>query len=94
MSKEVDAAKYLECSSLAQKGLITVFDEAIRSALYLVPKAKQKKRCCLLWSFPPYNLSVFWGFLWFNIALFQNTKEKQKYPSLFITFIIYLFQIC
>ena len=48
MSKEVDVAKYLECSSLAQKGLITVFDEAIRSALYLVPKAKQKKRCCLL----------------------------------------------
>ncbi len=48
MAKDVQAVKYLECSALTQKGLKTVFDEAIRAVLCPPPKQLKKPRCSLL----------------------------------------------
>ena len=48
MAKDVGAVKYLECSALTQKGLKTVFDEAIRAVLCPPPKPKKVRPCRLL----------------------------------------------
>ncbi|RZC37559.1 Ras and/or Miro domain containing protein [Asbolus verrucosus] len=48
MAKEISAVKYLECSALTQKGLKTVFDEAIRAVLCPVMQVKPKRKCVLL----------------------------------------------
>uniref|UniRef100_A0A2I3RXT4 small monomeric GTPase n=1 Tax=Pan troglodytes TaxID=9598 RepID=A0A2I3RXT4_PANTR len=48
LAKEIDSVKYLECSALTQRGLKTVFDEAIRAVLCPQPTRQQKRTCSLL----------------------------------------------
>jgi len=48
MAKEVNAVKYLECSALTQKGLKTVFDDAIRAVLCPEKPIKKKKPCNII----------------------------------------------
>ncbi|QRV83386.1 Ras-related protein Rac1 [Ceratobasidium sp. AG-Ba] len=48
MQKDIGAVKYLECSALTQKGLKTVFDEAIRSVLSPPVRAPKKKGGCIV----------------------------------------------
>uniref|UniRef100_A0A8C5PMQ3 Rho-related GTP-binding protein RhoG n=1 Tax=Leptobrachium leishanense TaxID=445787 RepID=A0A8C5PMQ3_9ANUR len=48
MAKEIGAVKYLECSALTQRGLKTVFDEAIRAVLCPPPVKKRRRKCRIL----------------------------------------------
>uniref|UniRef100_A0A3P8SY35 Rho-related GTP-binding protein RhoG n=1 Tax=Amphiprion percula TaxID=161767 RepID=A0A3P8SY35_AMPPE len=48
MAKEIGSVKYLECSALTQRGLKTVFDEAIRAVLCPPPVKKNRRKCSLL----------------------------------------------
>lgn len=48
MAKEIMAVKYLECSAFTQRGLKTVFDDAIRAVLTPQVKKKKKSGGCML----------------------------------------------
>ena len=48
MGKEMGAVKYVECSALTQKGLKTVYDEAIRAVLSPPKKEKKERQCAVL----------------------------------------------
>lgn len=43
LKKQLGACKYLECSALTQKGVQSVFEEAVRAALAPEPRVKEKK---------------------------------------------------
>ncbi|KAL2297884.1 hypothetical protein Nmel_016451 [Mimus melanotis] len=47
MAREIGSVKYLECSALTQRGLKTVFDEAIRAVLCPPPVKKPGKKCTM-----------------------------------------------
>ena len=46
MAGKVGAVKYVECSAKTQKGLISVFNEAVKAAM--IPLKKKKSRQCHL----------------------------------------------
>lgn len=48
MAKEIHSVRYLECSALTQKGLKSVFDEAIRAVLIPRQPRKKKNKCIVL----------------------------------------------
>ena len=46
--QDIGAIKYIECSSLRNKGVKTVFDEAIRLAMKATNKADLESACVIL----------------------------------------------
>lgn len=46
LMKELGARRYLECSAMTQKGVTTVFEEAVKVSLE--PPPKQKRKACPL----------------------------------------------
>ena len=44
LSKDIRAAKYLECSAKTQRGLATVFEEAVRAVISPVKVNEKRKR--------------------------------------------------
>uniref|UniRef100_A0A8D9BQ01 Ras-related C3 botulinum toxin substrate 1 n=1 Tax=Cacopsylla melanoneura TaxID=428564 RepID=A0A8D9BQ01_9HEMI len=48
MAKEIGAVKYMECSALSQRGLKSIFDEAIRTVLVRPIAPKKRTIICTL----------------------------------------------
>ena len=50
MMKDISAVRYVECSSLTQKGLKEVFDEAIRAVMIprKLPKRRHRYNCAFI----------------------------------------------
>jgi len=53
LAKEIGAAKFLECSAKSQKGLPTVFEEAVKTVFadqkeQAGPGKKKKDKCLLM----------------------------------------------
>jgi len=48
MAGKVGAFKYVECSAKTQKGLRSVFDEAVRAVMIPILPKKKSRKCHLL----------------------------------------------
>jgi len=82
MAKDVGAVKYLECSALTQKGLKTVFDEAIRAVLCPPPKPSSRRRCKILWSFKyHYLLLCIKKKLWIQTYFYEEEEVHTRYTK-------------
>ncbi|KAJ9591245.1 hypothetical protein L9F63_002210, partial [Diploptera punctata] len=86
MAKEIGAVKYLECSALTQKGLKTVFDEAIRAVLCPVLQVKPKRKCVLLTNLNSFNFKFCDLFslllkLWLLMSLLYGLLILLKYAK-------------
>ena len=80
MAKDVGAVKYLECSALTQRGLKTVFDEAIRAVLCPPPKPRKSRHCKMFWMLKKSNYEKSNFEFWKSKNLVIKMKKKKKYP--------------
>ncbi|XP_071838403.1 ras-related C3 botulinum toxin substrate 2-like isoform X2 [Apostichopus japonicus] len=48
LASRINALKYLECSALTQKGLKTVFEEAVSCVIHPQPPKANPRKCCIL----------------------------------------------
>ncbi|CAJ0627184.1 467_t:CDS:2 [Entrophospora sp. SA101] len=47
LAKDINAVRYMECSALTQKGLKSIFDEAVQAVLRPIPVKKKKSKCII-----------------------------------------------
>ena len=81
MAKDVGAVKYLECSALTQRGLKTVFDEAIRAVLCPPPKPRKSRHCKMFWMWKKIELwKIEFRILKIEKFSYQNEKKEEISP--------------